>query len=94
MADASGIKEQMLAMPIYCTCTTEDRQSPPSSGDDALLRRRAIERRVPKLDVGTVSVWASQMRWLNRPIVLNGSDWGLGSEELHERTAPAIRSTT
>ena len=60
-----------------------------------LVRRRMAEHGIPRLDAGTVSIWASQMQWLQRPMMFNGADWGMGSLELPERTTmSAISSTT
>jgi hypothetical protein len=95
MADAAGIKEQALAMAMYQP--QRDVPSRPSADDEdeSMLRRRMAERSVPRLDADTVSVWASQMRWLQRPIMFNDVDWGLGSLELPEcSTLAAVRSTT
>ena len=93
IADAAGIKEEALSMPIYHP--QPDVRSSPSPDDDAMMRRRMAERGVPRLDAGTVSIWASQMRWLQRLIMFNGADWGLGSVDLEEHTtSPAIGSTS
>jgi hypothetical protein len=90
IAHAAGIKEQLLTTRIYWP------QHDVSSGDERkTLQWRLAERGVPKLDAGTVSIWASQMQWLQRPIVFNGSEWGIGSIELPERTTrSAIASTS
>jgi hypothetical protein len=93
VADAAGIKEEMLPLPVYRALPIV--RSDLTLDEDAMMRRRMAERGVPRLDAGTVSIWASQMRWLQRPIMFNGADWGLGSVELEEHaTSSAIGSTS
>jgi hypothetical protein len=31
-----------------------------------------------------IRVWGSYMTWLKRPMIFNGSDWGLGNVSLFE----------
>jgi len=87
IADAAGIKEETLATPVYHV-QPRDRGAE-AAGEDELMRRRSAQRDVPRLEAGTVSIWAAQMRWLQRPMMVNHSDWGLGSVELQEHTIPA-----
>jgi hypothetical protein len=92
-AGAAGIKEEVLAMPIYYVQPPVRFHSP--EDEDATMRRRMAERVVPRLDAGTVSIWASQMQWLQRPMMFNSNNWGMGSVELQEHTIePAFGSAS
>jgi hypothetical protein len=91
IAAAAGIREQVLPMPIYRP--QHDVQSP--TDEHATMKWRMVERNVPTLDAGTLSIWASQMHWLQRPIMFNGADWGIATSELPERTiVSAVTSTS
>jgi hypothetical protein len=86
-ADAAGIEEQVLPTPIF-HLDYGARSGPPPDEDD-IGRRRMAERGVPRLDAATVAIWASHMRWLQRPITFNSPDWGLHDLELPERPTVA-----
>jgi hypothetical protein len=87
IVDAAGVKEQALAMPIYHL--EHEVGSGWSPEGEALLRRRIAERGITWLDASTVYIWAAYMRWLQRPMIFNGPDWGLGKAQLMEQTATA-----
>ena len=84
VANAAGITEQALDMPIYHL--EHEVGSGWSPEGEALLRRRIAERGITWIDAGTVYIWASYMRWLERPTIFNDSNWGMGNIELAERT--------
>jgi hypothetical protein len=88
IADAAGIKEQVLPMPIYHL----ERIGSVSSSEAAALTSKGS---ITGIGADTVSIWASQMRWLRRPMIFNGADWGLGRVELPERiVVPVCTMTT
>jgi hypothetical protein len=84
IADAAGIREEALPMPIYHL--EHEVGSGWSPEGEALLRRRIAERGITWLDAHTVYIWAAYMRWLGRPVFFNGANWGMASAELPERT--------
>ena len=89
IADAAGIREEALSMPIYHL--EHEVGSGWSPEGEALLRDRIAQRGITWIDAATVYVWAAYMRWLQRPMIFNGSDWGLVNAPLVERT-PAMTS--
>jgi hypothetical protein len=55
-------------------------------GEDA-LNARVQRLRVPVLDFDAdLRLWVQQMRRLNAPVIFNLGNWGLGDEELPERS--------
>ena len=93
IADTAGISEELLDTPIYHAPSPVRAVEP--ADEDAVMRGRLARRAVPKLDEGTVSIWASQMRWLQTPMMFNTADWGVGSIELQEHTiSPASNSVS
>ena len=91
MADAAGIREELLPMPIYHL--EHEVGSGWSPEGEALLRRRIAERGITWVDASTVYIWAAYMRWLGRPMIFNGSDWGLADADLPERAAAPSSAT-
>jgi hypothetical protein len=89
VADAAGIKERRLAVPIYHL--EHEVGSGWSPEGEALLRRRIAERGITWLDATTVYIWAAYMRWLSRPMIFNGSLWGMATLELAEHEVPSKR---
>jgi hypothetical protein len=87
IADAAGVREAALPMPIYHL--EHEVGSGWSPEGEALLRKRIAERGVTWLDASTVYIWAAYMRWLQRPMIFNGADWGMAAEALPERTPAA-----
>jgi hypothetical protein len=83
ITDAAGVKEQALAMPIYHL--EHEVGSGWSPEGEALLRRRIAERGITWLDASTVYIWAAYMRWLQRPMMFNGPDWGMGKAHVMEQ---------
>ena len=87
VADAAGVREEILDMPIYHLEHEVGSGWSPEGG--ALLRRRIAERGITWLDASTVYTWAAYMHWLHRPMLFNGSAWGLADHPLPERTVEA-----
>ncbi len=85
IADAAGIREEVLPMPIYHL--EHEVGSGWSPEGEALLRRRIAERGITWVDASTVYVWAAYMRWLGRPMIFNGADWGMAGDDLPDRLA-------
>jgi hypothetical protein len=92
VADAAGIEEETLPMPIYHL--EHEVGSGWSPEGEALLRRRIAERGITWLDASTVYIWAAYMHWLGRPMIFNGADWGMGGHALDERSVAAACNTT
>jgi hypothetical protein len=87
IAQAAGVQEQLLPMPIYhLEHETGSGWSPEGEGK---LRARIAERGIKWLDAPTVYIWAAYMRWLGRPVLFNGSNWGMGDLDLPELTVPS-----
>ena len=92
IANAAGIREEALTMPIYHL--EHEVGSGWSPEGEAVLRKRIAERGITWVDASTVYVWAAYMRWLGRPMIFNGSDWGLANASLDEhQVAPACDVT-
>ena len=92
MADAAGIKEQILAEDIYHL--EHEVGSGWSPEGEAILRRRIAERGITWLDASTVYIWAAYMKWLRRPMIFNGSDWGFANDSLVEHEIAAASGST
>jgi hypothetical protein len=92
IADASGIREEVLPMPIYHL--EHEVGSGWSPEGEAMLRRRIAERGITWLDASTVYIWAAYMRWLGRPMIFNGADWGLTNAAVTERSTAAPSGVT
>jgi hypothetical protein len=92
MADAAGIKEQILAEDIYHL--EHEVGSGWSPEGEAILRRRIAERGITWLDASTVYIWAAYMNWLRRPMIFNGSDWGFANDSLVEHEIAAASGST
>jgi hypothetical protein len=82
IADAAGIREEVLPMPIFHL--EHEIGSGWSPEGEATLRQRIAERGITWVDASTVYVWAAYMRWLGRPMIFNGSDWGFAGASLVE----------
>jgi len=89
IAEAAGVTEQILDMPIYHL--EHEIGSGWSPEGEAKLRKRIAESGITWLDATTVYIWAAYMRWLGRPMIFNGRDWGLASTQLPEH-APSPSS--
>jgi hypothetical protein len=82
IAHAAGIAEQILDMPIYHL--EHEIGSGWSPEGEARLRKRIAESGITWLDARTVYIWAAYMRWLGRPMLFNGSNWGMADSHLPE----------
>jgi hypothetical protein len=88
MAAAAGVSEHVLSWPIYHL--EHEIGSGWSPEGEMLLQRRIAERGITWLDAKTVHVWAAYMRWLGRPMIFNGPDWGFAQRTFAETTLGAI----
>jgi hypothetical protein len=91
-AAAAGIREQMLPMPIYHL--EHEVGSGWSPEGETVLRQRIDKRGITWLDATTAHVWASYMRWLQRPVIFNPSNWGLADVVLPETARNATAKVT
>jgi hypothetical protein len=92
MADAAGIREEALTMPIYHL--EHEVGSGWSPEGEAMLRQRIADRGITWLDAATVYVWAAYMRWLGRPMIVNGAHWGMADTTLGETVHAAVSTAT
>lgn len=94
IAHAGGLREQVWAAPICVYHLEHEKGSGWTPEGEALLKARIQESGISWLDAGTVQILSTYMRWFQRPIILNGSDWGLSEAALQEMTLPAGLVTT
>jgi hypothetical protein len=92
MADAAGIREQVLQMPIYHL--EHEVGSGWSPEGEAQLRRRIDERGISWVDASTVYIWGAYMRWLGRPVLFNGAGWGMSGASLPEYPIGLLASSS
>jgi hypothetical protein len=90
IAAAAGIQEHVFDMPLCIYHFEHEKGSGWSPEGEALLKKRIAESGISWLDNDTVHIWASYMRWLGRPMIFNGPDWGLGDADLRETTIRAV----
>jgi hypothetical protein len=79
-----GVTEEILPMPIYHLEHAEGSGWTPEG--EGLLRKRLADSGADWLDATTVDLWSGWMDWLKRPMIFNGSDWGVGDAVLDETT--------
>jgi hypothetical protein len=89
-ADAAGIQEYVLDMPICIYHLEHEKGSGWTPEGEALLRQRIAERGITWVDHRVVEIWSAYMTWLKRPMIFNGSDWGFGAIALPETTFQPI----
>ena len=89
IANYAGIREQLLEMPICIYHLEHEKGSGWTPEGEALLKQRIAASGITWLDASTVHTWGAYMAWLQRPMIFNGSDWGLGAESLLETVLPA-----
>jgi hypothetical protein len=77
-----GVSEEVLSMPIYHLEHVEGSGWTPEG--EGLLRKRLADSGADWLDATTVDLWSAWMDWLKRPMIFNGSDWGVGDAILEE----------
>jgi hypothetical protein len=83
-AHYAGVRECVLESPLHIYHIEHERGSGWTPEGEGTLRRRIAERGVTWLDSRDVFLWAAYMHWLNRPMIFNPSDWGLGTPQLEE----------
>jgi hypothetical protein len=86
LACAAGIREQILEAPLCIYHLEHQKGSGWTPEGEVLLKKRIAESGITWLDSHIVDIWTAYMLWLNRPIVFNGSGWGLGDVTLAETT--------
>jgi hypothetical protein len=69
-------------MPIYHLEHLEGSGWTPEG--EGALRKRLADSGADWLDATTVDLWSGWMDWLKRPMIFNGSDWGVGDVVLEE----------
>jgi hypothetical protein len=77
-----GVSEEVLPMPIYHLEHLEGSGWTPEG--EGALRKRLADSGADWLDATTVDLWSGWMDWLKRPMIFNGSDWGVGDVVLEE----------
>jgi hypothetical protein len=77
-----GVSEEVLPMPIYHLEHLEGSGWTPEG--EGALRKRLADSGADWLDATTVDLWSAWMDWLKRPMIFNGSDWGVGDAILEE----------
>jgi hypothetical protein len=88
IAHHAGVVEEILPMPIYHLEHAEGSGWTPEG--EGLLRKRLADSGADWLDATTVDLWSGWMDWLKRPMIFNGSDWGVGDAVLHETTLQTV----
>jgi hypothetical protein len=87
VAQAAGIEEKVLEMPLCIYHLEHEKGSGWTPEGDALLKQRMADSGITWLDMRAVHIWSAYMRWLRRPMIFNGSDWGFGDVQLPETVA-------
>jgi hypothetical protein len=90
IAHHAGVREEVLPLPqcIYHLEHAEGSGWTPEG--EGLLRKRLAASGADWLDAATVDLWSAYMDWLKRPMIFNGSDWGVGDATLRETTLQSI----
>jgi hypothetical protein len=90
IAHGAGIKEQMLDMPLCIYHLEHEKGSGWTPEGEELLRRRIAKSGITWLENEVVHILGTYMEWLGRPMIFNGSDWGLGDVVLPETTLQTV----
>jgi hypothetical protein len=88
-ACAAGIREHVWEAPLCIYHLEHEKGSGWSPEGEAELKARVAASGITWLDAGTVRILSTYMQWLRRPMVFNGSGWGLGDAVLDEHTLRA-----
>lgn len=90
IAHHAGVTEEVLSVPrcIYHLEHAEGSGWTPEG--EGLLRKRLADSGADWLDAATVDLWSAYMDWLKRPMIFNGSDWGVGDAVLRETTLETV----
>jgi FkbM family methyltransferase len=95
-AHYGGAREEVLTAPMCVYHIEHGAGWTPKK--QAELVAWLASRGIPCLDSADVIAWATQMHRLNRPIIFNYADWGLGALDLKEtipqRRLGAVRHTS
>ena|SRR5436190_15989203 len=94
IACSSGIREEVWRSPLCIYHLEHERGSGWTPEGEALLKARIAESGVTWLDAEAVHILSTYMLWLRRPMIFNGSGWGLRDAVLPEQTLGAPIVTT
>jgi len=86
---SAGVCEHVWRPPLCIYHLEHEKGSGWTPEGEALLKARIAESGVTWLDAGAVQILSTYMQWLGRPMIFNGSGWGLRDVVLQERTLPA-----
>ena len=86
---AAGIREQVWSAPLCVYHLEHEKGSGWTPEGEALLKARIADSGITWLDAGAVQILSTYMQWLRRPMIFNGSGWGLCDVVLQERTLRA-----
>ncbi len=93
IAHAAGIRECIFEMPLCAYHLEHEKGSGWTPEGEAALRKRIAESGITWLDATSVHIWTMYMQWLRRPMIFNGSDWGLADASLRETVlGPAVHA--
>ena len=84
IAHYAGIRERVLEMPLCVYHLEHEKGSGWTPEGEMLLKKRMADSGITWLDSRSVHIWGAYMEWLRRPMIFNGSDWGLGDVVLSE----------
>lgn len=90
LAHSAGIREHVFEAPLCAYHLEHEKGSGWTPEGEALLKKRITESGITWLDASTVHIWTTYMQWLHRPMIFNGSDWGLGDVTLPETTLQPV----
>lgn len=92
IAHAAGIREHVWSAPLGIYHLEHEKGSGWTPEGESLLQARIAESGITWLDAGAVQILSTYMLWLRRPMIFNGSGWGLADAVLAERTlcGPAV----
>ena len=92
IAHYAGVREKILSEPMRIYHIEHGSGSGWTPEGQKALFDRLGERGIPYLDWTHVAAWAAQMRQLERPMIFNRENWGLGEFELQETILPGTLS--
>jgi hypothetical protein len=86
VAHYAGLREQVFADPMCAYHIEHAAGSGWTPEGGTALRQRIQDSGIDWLDHNSVTVLASYMKFLRRPMIFNGGDWGLAEHQLPETT--------
>jgi hypothetical protein len=91
VAHYAGVREHVFADPMCAYHIEHAAGSGWTPEGAAALRTRIQESGIDWLDHNVVTVLASYMKFLRRPMILNDGEWGLAAHQLAETTSSTQR---